>query len=297
MGVKIQLPLRASLLALILGACMERPPLVEDARAPYGHLADRPESPTHLPPFTRAPVSRGGGPIFSRSAAVAIALREWAMFGRQKAAFEPGAVEDSERNEASEGYWQRIGEYWWLGLPAHERRRRSTGIHDSDGNETVSPEARDPWSAAFISYVMRMAGARERFAYSGAHRVYITAAKRHRDMGGPDAPILAHPPDGHSPKPGDLVCHSRGNAQAITLDMLPDRLPAELAERWESHCDLVTAVGLDSIDVVGGNVGNAVALRRAPIDATGRLVCERPDLCPAPGLRWLAVIEVGYGDR
>ena len=144
---------------------------------------------------------------------------------------------------------------------------------------------------------MRMTGARERFVYSGAHRVYITEAKRNRDTGRRDALTLAHPPENYAPKPGDLVCHTRGNAHGITLDMLPDGVPSDLAGRWQSHCDLVTAVGPASVDLVGGNVGNAVAMRQATIAPTGQLACHDADSCPAPGLRWLAVIEVRYGEH
>ena len=35
------------------------------------------------------------------------------------------------------------------------------------------------WSAAFIDYVMRMAGAGDRFPYSPSHADYINEARRH----------------------------------------------------------------------------------------------------------------------
>ena len=133
-----------SLLVLALGACVPRPTVVEDERTPYGHLANQPDTLAHLPPFTRAPVRQAGRPIFSRSTAVAIALREWEMFGRQQVPFAPSPAAEGERSEAAQAYWQRIGEYWWLGLPVHERRRYSTGIHDSDGHAGAGSEARDP---------------------------------------------------------------------------------------------------------------------------------------------------------
>jgi Uncharacterized protein conserved in bacteria (DUF2272) len=282
---------------IALAACMPRPEPLADASQPYAHLAQQDAALSHLPPFTRAPIMRGGAPVFTRAAVLAIARREWDLFGRQQASFLEPVLEDADQHEAGEGYWQRIGEYWWLGLPAHERRRRSTGTHDSDGHEAASPEARDPWSAAFIAYVMRMAGARERFPYSGAHRVYITEATRNVHRQCRDALLIAHAPDAYAPKPGDLVCYTRGNASAITLAMLPDRVPPELVNRWESHCDLVAAMDRTHLVLLGGNVANAVAVRSAPIDADGRLLCQLADECPAPGLRWLTVIEVRYADE
>ena len=60
------------------------------------------------PPFSRVPYQR-----FSRAAAVAIAMREWRLFG--------SSVNDDDhlnwdKPERNEGLWQRVGEYWWLGL-------------------------------------------------------------------------------------------------------------------------------------------------------------------------------------
>jgi hypothetical protein len=35
--------------------------------------------------------------------------------------------------ERSEGLWQRVGEYWWLGLPMGSREQGFTGMHDPNG--------------------------------------------------------------------------------------------------------------------------------------------------------------------
>jgi len=53
------------------------------------------------------------------------------------------------------------------------------GKHDGHGK--VFPPEDDgefAWSAAFISYVMRIAGAGAAFPYAADHAVYINAAKR-----------------------------------------------------------------------------------------------------------------------
>ena len=63
-------------------------------------------------------------------------------------------------NERLEGLWQRVGEYWWLGLPMGADEQGLTGKHDQNG--AVFPPEQDgtfAWSAAFVSYVMRTAGA------------------------------------------------------------------------------------------------------------------------------------------
>ncbi len=59
------------------------------------------------------------------------------------------------------------------------REQGFTGKHDQNGQ--VFPVGEDgdyAWSAAFIDYVMRMAGAGHRFPYSPTHADYINAARQ-----------------------------------------------------------------------------------------------------------------------
>lgn len=51
--------------------------------------------------------------------------------------------------------------------------------------QSSSWQAGHPWSAVFISWVMRQAGAGSAFAYSTAHREYVGAAKRNAESGTP----------------------------------------------------------------------------------------------------------------
>src|SRR5215469_17983924 len=161
----------AILLALILAGCA--------GAAPQGPNLPRVTPTTgvnaHVPPFARWPYAP-----FSRAAAVQIALGEWRAF-RQPVKY-PGTElpEDAEREE---GLWQRVGLYWWIGLDPSQRESGWTGIHDENG--AVFAAAQDgnyAWSAAFISYVMRLAGAGSGFPYSGTHADYIVPAAR-RDRG------------------------------------------------------------------------------------------------------------------
>src|SRR5947209_19846827 len=141
--------------ALALAACAPSPP----AAGPGPSAA--PDD-SHVPPFARWPYQR-----FSREAAVQIALREWRAFGQ------PIVLPHQELpfdNERAEGLWQRVGEYWWLGLPLGEPDQGFTGIHDGNGRVFQPQEDENyAWSAAFIDYVMRMAGAGNRFYYSPTH--------------------------------------------------------------------------------------------------------------------------------
>ncbi len=149
----------AALLAVVLlSACAQRPP--PDA---------------HVPPFARVPYE----PI-SRAAVVAIALREWRLFGAPVDDAPPGSYRPAtpeDKPERQQGLWQRVGEYWWLAMNAGDPDAGWTGKHDANG--VVFPANEDgtyAWSAAFVSYVMRIAGAGSRFPYSASHSDYIDIA-------------------------------------------------------------------------------------------------------------------------
>ena len=134
---------------LILAGCAAAP---APTAAPHVTPSAATATTAHIPPFARGPYEP-----FSREAAVQIALGEWRAF-RQPVVY-PN-VELPEDEEREEGLWQRVGLYWWLGLDPSWPQSGWTGIHDENGQ--VFPAGRDgfyAWSAAFISYVMRMAGA------------------------------------------------------------------------------------------------------------------------------------------
>src|SRR5271156_4490971 len=83
----------------------------------------------HIPAFAKRPYEP-----FSRGAAVQIAYREWRSFG-QKMVLSPTQLDSPDSAERDEGLWQRVGEYWWLGLDYGETDGRWTGKHDENGIE------------------------------------------------------------------------------------------------------------------------------------------------------------------
>jgi hypothetical protein len=220
----------------------------------------------HVPDFARKPYAP-----FARDAAIAIALREWRAFGSPvRDGPASGEVEKAERTE---GLWQRVGEYWWLGLDADRPDHRVTGKHDEHGRMfPPDDDARYAWSAAFISYVMRLAGAGDRFPHSEVHARYINAARRG------DGALRALPLHGYAPQPGDLICYSR-TAVPLRFEDLP-------AGRFASHCDLVTAAEPGRLSVIGGNVDDAVTMKHVPTAQDGTLADDR--------LPWFVAIKIAY---
>jgi len=237
-----------------------------------------PEPDAQVPPFARLPYEQ-----ISRAAVVEIALREWRAFGQavDDGTTQPDAATAPER---AQGLWQRVGEYWWLGLNAGAPESGWTGKHDARG--AVFPASEDgqfAWSAAFVSYVMRVAGAGRRFPYAASHWEYIDAARRAADRPG-GIVVVAASPETYVPQPGDMICQGRGRASALRYEHLP-------AGPFPAHCDIVVGRTAEGVDVIGGNVRNAVAMKRVPTTPDGRLV--RPDGSVVdPAHPWMVVLRL-----
>ena len=118
-----------------------------------------------------------------------------------------------------------------------------------------------PWSAAFISWVMKTAGAGNAFKYSSSHAVYTRAAKDNR-IANNDNPVRAYRITELAPQVGDLICKSRSGSGATYDNIRPG---------MKTHCDIVTEVRPRSILTVGGNVNNSVAQKTLRTDANGTM--------------------------
>ena len=232
----------------------------------------------HAPPFARVPYEP-----FSRSAAVAIATDEWRLWGmRVDDNEDAGYVQtDATMGERQPGLWERVGEYWWEGINAGEPDARGTGKHDGTGQVfSVSVNGDYAWSAAFISYVMRIAGAGLKFAYAPDHATYINYAARAAKGEIEDPLLIAETPATYAPRLGDLVCLGRGPAQDLSFADLPTQ------SLFPAHCAIVIADVPGTVSVVGGNVEDAVTLEHLHIDNEGILSGNREN--------WFVVLRVMY---
>ena len=249
----------AVLLACAAAACSAKPQAAPEAR-PFV----QPDAGfVHVPPFARL-----GYAPFSRADAVAVALREWRAWGAPVDDDPPGSRPPrgpDEKPERFPGLWQRVGEYWWTGQDAGSRMAGWTGKHDEAGQEfPAAADGQYAWSAAFVSYVMRVAGAGERFPYSGTHADYIDAAREASLGQASGVALSAERPEAYAPQPGDLVCLGRGHSQAMRFDDLP-------AAPFPGHCDIVVAAEPGMLTVIGGNVDDAVTEKHVPVTQDGLL--------------------------
>ena len=227
----------------------------------------------------------------SRQAVVAIALREWRLFGQPVDDDPPGTRPPplpDEKPERFPGLWQRVGEYWWLALDPSEKEAAYTGKHDQYGVEfPASEDGRYAWSAAFISYVMRVAGAGTRFPYAPDHADYInTAAEMARGQTSGWI-ITAERPENYAPVPGDIICLGRGRAAKLRYDDLP-------TGRFPGHCDIVVQVAPGLLSVIGGNVDDAVTMKHVPTTPDGKLATPDGTVVDTR-YPWMVVLRVLYG--
>ena len=173
------------------------------------------------------------------------ALGQWVRFDKGRA------------NEKSDPYYKYVGEMW-----------RSIGF-DYDGRSTY-PNGEDvPWSAAFISFVVRKAGPYyATFDFSDAHSEFSHGAIQARILGWTDKPFWGYRLSEMKPTLGDIVHRNRGSGN-FSFDY------AENHSRFNSHSDVVIEVRDRIIRVVGGNVSDTVSMtgnvQEYDLDAKGHL--------------------------
>ena len=230
---------------------------------------------------------RVGPTHWARRRIVDVAVQEWGVFGFQtidlrgvrERRLPHGVVPDAlnprlgapeqDRTIVAVGRWEHMPGLaatiagYWSATPdgADILSRQNRQWRDGEGEINWV----EPWSAAFISWVMCEAGLGEmaQFERDISHRVYIDQAIRARDGERPQAAYVAHDRGEVPIRPGDLLCNSRGGVDYRTLaDRRRDR-----GRYVGSHCDVVVRVGEDTVAVIGGNVLNGVSLTLLPLVA------------------------------
>lgn len=167
-------------------------------------------------------------------------------------------VYEAENDALADGApaWRKVAAYW-----------SGSGLGSGCGNAGAACRSfvvDMPWSAAFVSWVMRQARV-PGFGASSRHVDYVRAARR----ASPTAPYRLVAPDEATPAAGDLLCYVRGQARALGHAGLLNALDGGSAG-LPMHCDIVVAADDGIAWLVGGNVQQTVALRMLRLDETGR---------------------------
>jgi hypothetical protein len=224
----------------------------------------------------------------SRRRIVDIAVQEWAAFGFQTVditnietrILPPGIVPDSLNPqrpaprivrrfprlgtlEDDRNLDTTIGGYWSATPEGPRILAEQNRAWEGPGGDGVNWV--QPWSAAFISWVMCEAGLGDmaQFRRSAAHRLYVDQAIRARDGEAQDAAFAAYDAGDAPLVPGDLLCRSRG---ATDYRDLADRR-REFGMGGATHCDIVVKMDAraNRVLVIGGNVFQSVSLSVLPL--------------------------------
>jgi hypothetical protein len=159
------------------------------------------------------------------------AINEWLRFDKGRA------------NEKADPYYRYVGKMWTSIGERYDGRSQ-----DANGKDV-------PWSAAFISYVVRNAGpAYAKFKFAAAHSVFAHDAIQARFQELRNKPFWGYRRTEQRPSLGDIIVRNR-NGNNYSFDF------AENHSRYESHSDVVVEVTSNVARVIGGNVGDTVTMR------------------------------------
>ncbi|MED5535629.1 MAG: DUF2272 domain-containing protein [Pseudomonadota bacterium] len=173
------------------------------------------------------------------------------------------------------GYWSVTSDGDWI------LRRQNTVWNGPSG---IAARWRDPWSAAFVSWVMCEGGIGElsQFHRSIAHHTYIDQAIEARDDDASLAAFVAYDVGEVPIEPGDLLCSARRSAYRSIAER-----KERIGDGIRSHCDIVMKMDEENARIlaIGGNVRGAVRLKLLPA-----VFSQRQDRKPS-------VQAVGRGSR
>lgn len=200
---------------------------------------------------------------------VEIAVQEWGFFGfpvydqttpppQQPAGQRPrrpptwlDPVESNRVATSIAGYWAVTPDGAWILSRQNNLWRGPAGI---------ASRWRDPWSAAFVSWVMCSAGlgSRDQFERAIAHHSYIDQAIASATEPRPRTAFVAYDVGVEPIEPGDLLCSSRRNGYRSVADR-----QRHLGTAARTHCDIVVHVdrAASRILTIGGNVRGTVGLK------------------------------------
>lgn len=230
----------------------------------------RPSDATRRPGASQTTALPSGSALrySTRQRVLKTALQEWDFFGRQTI-----RLDGANESIPHVGHWEDDGDPWSTRVNWYWSAVGQSGLDGFD--------CKEPWSAAFISWVMREAGlSASEFPPADAHWNYIRYFIDHAEDS--DAAYVSHRINDYPPKPGDLICATRGNHGFIPVyDQAPGVV---LSGHSKLHCDIVVERNGNSLGVIGGNVRNSVSKTTIPLKANGLLQ-------PTERRPWFVVLE------
>jgi hypothetical protein len=133
-------------------------------------------------------------------------------------------------------------------------------------HKNVTDPSAEPWSAAFISFVMNGAGATT-FPFSAAHSHYTLIGLANRIANRMNASVVYFDKNEMAPRVGDLIGFSNTPGVKSRSDLegfLPDKF-------YASHTNLVVEVSPGKIKAIGGNVSQTIKITNVKATADGKI--------------------------
>jgi hypothetical protein len=172
--------------------------------------------------------------------------------------------------DATTPVWQRVALYWRDSglIPQMSGYPGALDCGYANAPTMSSPTCRafvidHPWSAAFVSYVMRKADV-PGFHGSASHFDYVRDAWLHPDA----SPFQFLDPAQATPATGDMLCFVRMGAQVYGYAGLTAAIDANRGS-LNMHCDIIAGVDAGKAYLIGGNVQQGVTMRLLAINRNG----------------------------
>jgi len=130
-----------------------------------------------------------------------------------------------------------------------------------------------PWSAAFISHVVKSSGVAYRnFKDSSRHSEFCHDAIQAKILKRNEKPFWGYRRRDMKPQVGDIVQRNRaGNKYSYDH--------AEIHSGYKSHSDIVVEVQKDIVRLIGGNVRDSVRMVEYKLDKNGYIARGQKIIC------------------
>ena len=219
-------------------------------------------------------------------------------------------AESSRLADGSTEPWRRVAMYWrdagldWRGSAMVDASTCAAPVTGGLAQSCRGTIVDNPWSAAFLSYVVSRAGV-PGFRRSASHADYVAQAYQ-----SPDSPYSFHDPASIAPATGDMLCFVRASSTTFGHAGLRAHFDGNNGG-LAMHCDVV--VGFDGKKsrayLVGGNVLQGVTMRILPINRSGQFwslpqrisstACtpDNVEACSFNRQDWVALLKLRVGDQ
>ncbi|MFO7685725.1 MAG: DUF2272 domain-containing protein [Desulfobacterales bacterium] len=141
------------------------------------------------------------------------------------------------------------------------------------------------WGAVFVSYLLKMAQAKDMLPYSERSIDLMRAAKKNRQLDVKKNPFWLYNITEYAPEPGDILCHWREHSFSYQ-DIDPEDISPMPAQ-----CEVIVEKENKTIFTIGGNINSSVSKHTVKLDDEGKILPgtkPRPDL---PG-EYIAILKI-----